>query len=296
MTVLTDEDHEAWKTRLEELSQRLIEWYEGAESLLEEMPGSILYQDGDRWLARPLGLLARNLFLNALNTLRTCVDVFQVPSGPELTTTGVSPLTRTALMASTQAYWALAPDDGDTRVIRGLRLAIDEFHHESQWVNLLLDTMGPTTVSDGHRELAEAARPRLDRYLRETTDKLGDLGFYKATTKRKDRVRAAIPQVTETVTELASALREQHPELSLNFQLEWRAASGHSHAKSWQHKWSPHAEIMFVDADKKDIGATRSNPSIVTFAAPFELAVIATDIAMSRYYELAHAPAVTPTH
>ncbi|WP_088283819.1 hypothetical protein [Kineosporia sp. A_224] len=193
------------------------------EGLPSVEPGSALAVDGEAWPTGPVSAYATTSILSSIEhqlmVRSTLVDALALyPSAIETTL-------RTALIGAAEACWLLGPDDSDTRVIRGLRIAADDLS-DSDGTARDLTTAEAYPADAPVHDLARDRMAQVAAAVDAARRELDRRGF--TVSPRRSAISATV-MIREALTEAFPG----QPMLVYGGMHLWRRGSGKAHARMW---------------------------------------------------------------
>lgn len=222
---VAEEDHDGpeWRARLARCVSLIQQWSPVLPSLAKVHPRSALATDQSGNPTMPVQTLAWAGMIAAIEHLefvsQHASDVLSRRAATR--PTAVFPVTRAALVGSSQAVWLLAPDDSDQRVRRGLVIAAQEHRDHGDFLADYLEgdslegEFTETVLASGRRHLAEI------RGRQKAAERL--LGG------RPPSATSMMRQAAEHLS--ATGMDDPWQRRALTY--EWRLSSAAAHTRLW---------------------------------------------------------------
>jgi hypothetical protein len=167
--------------------------------------------------ARPAG---ERTYIQAFRAIETAWEnysaIFGLLQGHGATVFAPHNLIRPAFEAAFYALWALDPEDGRDRCMRGLRLAIEDNRQHRNWTDELVKIPG---LTDAQREQMRAPIANASTVYREEAAKLG----------ANWNVVSQKPNVEEAIPKLRPVVELSDPVIPHTLVAAWRQLSGYQH-------------------------------------------------------------------
>ncbi|WP_416958160.1 hypothetical protein ACNKF0_10500 [Nocardioides sp. T5] len=210
------------RTTFAMLDEHRARWGDVTQSVPE--PGSALDLDDRTWPSLPLSQMGWQGMVCAWDHFDLARFTIDHERGFP---TAVYSVLRGALLASSQALWALGPDDSATRVERGLILAQEWYRRRIQWQESLTTTARQGALYVATDVMAPEDVGRSVLQLKELEKDLASVEELRSTREQMEATRCVkIAAEFAAVRTGASALTSSAPR-------EWQRLGGDAHGLGW---------------------------------------------------------------